>query len=80
MWKTNKITIETETEKETYTYWAKVYDEGSIYGIDEGRISKLEVRDSADRIVINYDRGWDLEPQTNIEKAALHFIKNLHNR
>lgn len=28
-----------------YVYWAKVYDEPSHYGIKNGRISKLEIRD-----------------------------------
>lgn len=79
MWRTNRITIETPTKKETYTYWAKVYEEGSIYGIDEGRISKLEVRDSEGRMVINYDRGWDTEPKNVLEQAALQAIKNLYN-
>ena len=32
-----------------YHYQAKVYDEGSIYGINEGRISKLWIsRDGAE--------------------------------
>lgn len=79
MWKTNSITIETPTEKETYTYWAKVYDEGSEWGMDGGRISKLEVRNSAGNTVINYDRGWDMEPKNTLEKAALQAIKNIYS-
>lgn len=48
-------------EVDGYKYWAKVYEEGSIYGIDEGRISKLEVRKDG-KTVTNYDRGWDILP------------------
>lgn len=79
MWGTNNITIATPTEKETYTYWLKFYNEGSEWGIDGGRISKLEVKDSAGRTVINYDRGWDIEPKSALEKVALQAITNLYN-
>ncbi len=44
-----------------YDYQAKVYAEGSQFGINNGRISKLQVR-QGDNILINYDRGWDIEP------------------
>ena len=36
-------------------YCAKVYDEPSNFGINEGRIIKLELRQNG-RIVYNYDR------------------------
>lgn len=45
-------------------YWAKVYDEGSEFGIDEGRISKLTIKIDG-KTVVNYDRGWDIEPDEN---------------
>lgn len=45
-----------------FDYCIKHYEEGSIYGINEGRISKLEMRKNG-RIVANYDRGWDIEPK-----------------
>ena len=78
LWTENTVTIETPTAKETYTCRAKVYEEGSIYGIDEGRISKLEIRDSKNNVVVNYDRGWDLEPKNVLEQAALQTIKNIY--
>ena len=40
-------------------YCAKVYDEPSNFGINEGRIIKLELRQNG-RIVYNYDRGLDM--------------------
>ena len=45
-----------------YTYMAKVYDEPSRLGIDNGRISKLTVCDYR-KTVVNYDRGWDVWPK-----------------
>ena len=51
-----------------YHYQAKVYDEGSIYGINEGRISKLWMsRDG--RTVVSYDRGWDIRPDAEAQAA-----------
>jgi flagellar hook protein FlgE len=46
---------------DNYEFSAKVYDEGSVYGIKEGRISKLEIRRDG-YVVANYDRGWDVQP------------------
>ncbi len=47
-----------------FEFWAKVYAEPSDFGINGGRVSKLEVGDS---FYINYDRGWDCgEEFTNI--------------
>jgi hypothetical protein len=39
-------------------FQAKVYDEGSDFGIDDGRVSKLSISG-----VCNYDRGWDEQPK-----------------
>lgn len=53
----------------------KVYDEGSVYGINEGRISKLYVRDEKSRKVLaNYDRGWDIEP---VDETAAKIVDQL---
>ena len=55
-----------------YSFQAKIYDEGSEFGIDEGRVSKLWVRDEATRqTVINYERGWDVQPKTAAHRHAL---------
>ena len=40
MWTEGRI----EVRGITFHYWVKVYDEGSVYGINEGRISKLTIR------------------------------------
>lgn len=59
-------------------YWVKSYDEPSIYGIEEGRISKLTVKRDGYEI-INYDRGWDLEPQTDEDRTILEKIMIRYN-
>ena len=45
-----------------HTYSVKHYEVGSIYGINGGRISKLDIRKDG-KILVNYDRGWDVAPQ-----------------
>lgn len=42
---------------------------GSEFGIDGGRISKLECRADG-RTILNYDRGWDMEPETELGYQA----------
>jgi len=61
-------------ESYIYEFEAKVYDLPSKYGINEGGISKLYVKDiNSDTAteVIGYDRGWYLKPQCLQDHAAL---------
>lgn len=51
-------------------YVAKVYDEGSKYGIGGGRISKLQIKMHGVE-VYNYDRGEDVPPTTPEAREAL---------
>ena len=44
-------------------YEAKVFEDGSQFGINGGRISKLHVVKDG-KCIINYDRGWDIYPET----------------
>lgn len=55
---------------ETFTYDAKHFDEPSEYGIEGGRISKLGIRKGRE-VVLNYDRGWVIEPETEGAQLAL---------
>lgn len=48
-------------ELDGYEFFVKHFKNGSEYGINGGKISKLEIRKVA--MVANYDRGWDMEPQ-----------------
>lgn len=42
----------------------KSYDVGSEFGINGGKISKLMIKIDG-QTVVNYDRGWDVEPDEN---------------
>lgn len=74
MWSKGSIKIEgTEVQ-----YWVKHFDEGSEFGIDGGRISKLEC--SVDgKIIMNYDRGWEMEPETEIGYQAYAILIKTFN-
>ncbi len=69
MWKEGSIKI----HDSIFHYWMKQYDEGSEYGIDGGRISKLTIK-CAGKTVCNYDRGWDVKPETPDAQLALEII------
>lgn len=64
-------------------YFAKVFDEGSKFGINGGRISKLEIiKDTGTRSYINdpivmYDRGWEVKPRNSLGKKALEYVLGL---
>jgi hypothetical protein len=67
--------------KVNYTFQAKIYDEGSKFGINKGRISKLMIwknehgRGNFNKnIIANYDRGWDIQPKNEMDKEALQRI------
>jgi len=50
-----------------YRYWVKHHDEGSLFGIEGGKISKLTIRkNNENRDLCNYDRGWDVEPENEV--------------
>lgn len=70
MWKNGQI--------DNFEYWVKSCDEPSIYGINEGRISKLNVR-CGGSMVVNYDRGWDIEPETDADREVLAKILAQYN-
>jgi len=56
-----------------FHYQAKVHDVGSIYGIRQGRISKLTLKQDGE-VVLNYDRGWDVKPTTPEAEIALEIL------
>ena len=72
LWKEGTIGIPVNGETKIAHYWAKVYDEGSIYGINEGRISKLTIKIDG-QTVVSYDRGWDIEPDENDEATMIAY-------
>ena len=46
-----------------YKCWIKHFEEGSRFGIENGKISKLTIRKLGEtRDLCHYDRGWCVEP------------------
>jgi len=68
-----------------YRWQAKVYEEGSEFGINGGRISKLTIWDEEKRkksnlsaaCIVNYDREWDIKPKTKKAQKALEAVLEL---
>lgn len=68
-----------------YRFQSKLFDEGSTFGIENGRVSKLAIWDEQVRqekknffagCLVNYDRGWDKEP-TEEFKPYYHAVMEL---
>lgn len=74
MWREGTIII----NKKGYRYWVKHFDEGSQFGINGGRISKLMIKRDVET-VCNYDRGWDIKPVDEDTEFALAIIMNDYN-
>ena len=53
-------------------YWVKAFEEGSKWGINGGKISKLSIKIDGEWVV-NYDRGWDVKPAEDDEAAQLAY-------
>ena len=73
LWHEGAILVPTQDGKTVVHYWAKVYDEGSPFGISGGRISKLMLKANGE-IIYNYDRGEDVPPQTEAAEIALAIL------
>ena len=72
MWQRGSMTVETSDGTAKVNYEIKVFDEGSIYGIDEGRISKLWLEDDDTGFCLaSYDRGWDIMPCNEFAQKAV---------
>ena len=74
MWKEGSLKV----HNSVFHYWMKQHDEGSQYGINGGRISKLTLKRSG-AIVCNYDRGWDVEPVDPDTQLALEILLHSEN-
>jgi len=55
-----------------FSFAAKVFDKPSKYGIHNGRVSKLRIWNAKDETTLNYDRGWDIRPQSSIARVTLN--------
>lgn len=58
-----------------YSFSVKAYDQPSQFGINGGRVSKLEIKDHG-RPVVSYERGWDIMPITPQAHEALDKVMN----
>ena len=64
---------------EEYTFEAKLYDDVSKFGINNGRVSKMTMYDENDNWVMNYDRGWDIEPDEDVVDCYANIMEVLEN-
>ena len=67
---------------EEYEFQAKLFDEGSHFGIGHGKVSKLEIRQNGVPIV-SYDRGWSQKPSNQVRPAydaIMHLLENAPKR
>ncbi len=74
MWTNGVIKI----DKISVTFSVKHFEEPNEFGIDEGRISKLELRVKG-KIVANYDRGWDIRSTDDAVEKALQYVIGTYN-
>lgn len=75
-----------------YKFQAKLFDVGSSFGIDGGRVSKLAIWDEEERhksqsfhkaCIMNYDRGWDIkcsEENKPFFNAVMNLLENAPKR
>jgi len=45
-----------------FEFQIKHFEIGSVFGISEGKISKMLIRKN-NKILVNFDRGWDVYPR-----------------
>lgn len=74
MWKEGSLKV----NGSIFHYWIKVYDTGSQYGIEGGRISKLMLKRDG-KTVCNYDRGWDVHPTDPDTQLAYEILVHTEN-
>lgn len=75
LWKKGRIAISTEEGDHEFSWEAKVYDEGSPFGINGGRVSKLYIYHHK-VCICSYDRGWDIKPASYEVEQIVNYITN----
>ena len=79
MWHEGKIDVPKKAGGHTTIhFWMKAYDEPSEYGIENGKISKLMLKQNG-KIVYNFDRGLDVPPKTEEAETALAILMQEYN-
>ena len=78
MWSEGIIAVPATGNK--YKYWVKHFEEGSEYGINGGRISKLTIRKlNESRDLYNYDRGLDIDCANDEVRAVYEIVLSKYN-
>lgn len=65
------------------TFNAKLFDNGSIFGINKGRVSKLSICDHDGRCIVCYERGWFIKPIDSVKPyfdAVMELLENSPKR
>ena len=76
----NWTEFEIELDGKFYDCQMKHFEKGSEWGIDGGKISKLWVKDiETGDVIIHYDRGWDIKPNSQAAKEIYDSIIDAHN-
>lgn len=61
-------------------YWVKHFEEPSEdYGLEQGRISKCEIRLDGEAVTYRYDRGLDIPAQDKETEMVLAVLKKKYN-
>ena len=67
-------------EKTIYYINVKHFDKPSKYGIQNGRISKLWIREEGEiEPCVSYDRGWNVRPRSKAAKGLYNEILAMYN-
>jgi hypothetical protein len=74
MWKEGNLKV----QDRIYHYWMNVYVVGSQFCINGGKVSKLMLKRN-DKVVCNYDRGWDIEPADPDTQLAVEILLHGNN-
>ena len=70
MWEKGTLSIPVGDGQTVLRYAVKRYDNPSEYGINGGRVSKLEIwTDDECESRVRYERGWDICPASDDEAA-----------
>ena len=75
MWHEGTIGIPVTGSKETKIahFWVKTCEEpDETYGINSGKIIKMQIRIDG-QTAVNYDRGWDIEPDDDDQAAQIAY-------
>lgn len=75
MWEKGSLLIEGTVVKYGVKHYPELSEE---YGIDGGKISKMELRIDG-KVTLNYDRGWNIEPEDEASQLAYAVLMKKYN-